>query len=314
MSPPPTVLVAGLDGRSLPLEAPMLHRQGCRIEERASGRLFLGSLADPGVRLGVLGAHIRDLRVDEVIRRARADLTTRHVSLLVLVPVGEPASLERDVLSAGANVVMRRPLDRIRLEAAIAKLLVVPRRVETRVLVEGQVIGALRAGEAERFSGVTRNVSSRGMLLACTRRLDVGLELELEIRLPFSAEAVRALGHVVRETDVGWPYIGYGIEFIAIPVDTAAALDRLIVSLAVQAPRPPGSDPVIHSTVRHDPWIYEILAPAPKGGAWLVEIRRTVRDRWRPGAGSPFFVVSGSSPTEALREARRFLDLHAGDP
>ena len=56
--------------------------------------------------------------------------------------------------------------------------------------------------------------------------------------------------------------------------------------------------------------MYEILEPVPKSQVWQVEIRRGVRDGWRPGAAGPFYVVEGESEDEALRRALDFVRMH----
>ena len=52
---PPPILVAGLDARSLVLEAPMLLRDGHVVEQRTTGRALLLDIPREQVRLVVLG-------------------------------------------------------------------------------------------------------------------------------------------------------------------------------------------------------------------------------------------------------------------
>src|SRR5262245_18175633 len=151
-----TILVAGLDSRSLFLEAPVLLRDRAVLEEKASARELLDGLAREAGRLVILGTHIPDVDVAEAIRRIRSLPSTRRVSILVLVPADEQAGLEEELKSTGANAVLRRPLDRAELEGWIAKLLVVPRRVDARVPVFGQVVGTPRTEETGHFYGLSR--------------------------------------------------------------------------------------------------------------------------------------------------------------
>jgi hypothetical protein len=67
-------------------------------------------------------------------------------------------------------------------------------------------------------------------------------------------------------------------------------------------------EPRIRATVEHEAWVYEILDPVRRDEVWQVEIRRGPRDRWRPGAGGPFYVVVGVSPEAAYREAKAFVE------
>jgi CheY-like chemotaxis protein len=303
-----SVLVAGLDGRSLALEAPVLQREHHAILEVENGRSLVEEIVRHGARLLVLGPRLPDLDLPEAIRRVRASALARHVSILALLPVGEPAETESEAAAAGANAVMRRPLDVAQLEAWLAKLIAVARRVETRVPVQGRVVGTPRDREDAHFYGLSRNLSVAGMLLASPVRLAEGPDLELAFDLPGAAPGLQALGRVVRQAgEVGWPYIGYGVEFLYLP---ALSFDA-IVDLVARGGRPalgaPDVTHGIHSTVRREAWVYEILEPVRRDDTWHAEIRRAPREAWRPGEAGPFYVVEGASPEKALREAREFL-------
>jgi hypothetical protein len=165
---------------------------------------------------------------------------------------------------------------------------------------------------APHFYGLTRNLSVNGMLLASPIRLAEGPELELEFHLPGASPRLRALGRVVREAgDVAWPYIGYGVEFIFVPPESLDAIASVVAQWQLNAtPAPPehAAGPGIHSTIRRDCWVYEILEPVAYAEGWQAEIRRSPRETWRPGGAGPFYVVEGASREEALHEARQFLD------
>jgi CheY-like chemotaxis protein len=304
-----SVLVAGLDGRSLSLEAPVLQREGHEILEVDSGRALVEEIVRNRARLLVLGPRLPDLDLPEAIRRVRASALARHVSILGLLPTAESPELETASTAAGANAVMRRPLDPAQLEAWIAKLIAVARRVETRVPVQGRVVGTPRDREDAHFYGLSRNLSVTGMLLASPVRLAEGPDLELVFDMPGAAPGLQALGRVVRQAgEVGWPYIGYGVEFLYLP---AMSFDAIVNLVARGGLPPPALTPAtthgIHSTVRREAWVYEILEPVRRDETWHAEIRRAPREAWRPGEAGPFYVVEGPSPEKALREAREFL-------
>jgi CheY-like chemotaxis protein len=250
----------------------------------------------------VLGPRLPDLGLLELLRRLRSSSTTRHVSTLVLVPAGEPTELEAQAVEAGANAALRRPLDTRSLEAWIAKLLEVPRRVETRVPVQVQLIGSPRDDAGGHFCGVTRNISVHGLLLASPMRLDAGLDLDLEFALARHPR-LTALGRVVREAgEVAWPYIGYGVEFLFLPPLCLEAIHDEVAQFSASRPRRG-----IHSTLRSAGYVYEILEPVPYQGGWQTEIRRAPSEQWRPGQAGPFYVVEGASRDRALSEAASFL-------
>src|SRR5262245_13605530 len=309
---PPPVLFAGLDGRSLVLEAPILKREGHVLEEAGSAKALINGLAKSRARLVVLGPRLPDLSLPETIRRIRASPLTKHISILALIPSGEAPSLDGEAAQAGANAVLRRPFDKNRLDPWIAKLLVVPRRVEARVPVQGHVVGTPKTITAGHFFGLTRNLSVNGMLLASPVRLTGAPDVDLELSLP-STGRLSALGRVVREaSEVSWPYLGYGIEFLYVPTESFEALLGLVAQeVAVrEAVMAADTRHGIHSTIRREAWVYEILDPVPRSQVWQVEIRRGGRDGWRPGGAGPFYVVEGESEDEALRHALDFVRLH----
>lgn len=303
------ILVAGLDSRSLILEAPVLLRDHAMLAEKPSARELLDGLAREGARLVVLGPHLVDLPLPEAVRRIRALPVTRRVSVLVLLPAAEPAEAEREVVLAGANAVLRRPLDRFLLEQWLTKLLSVPRRVEARVPVHGQVVGTPRHAASGHFYGLSRNLSIHGMLLASPVRLAEAPDVDLELQLPEPASRVRALGRVVRDAgEVGWPYLGYGVEFLFVPPESLTAIASLVGNRPPPATIRPLALPArIRATIRLGPWIYEIVEPVPYEAGYLVEIRRGPRESWRPGLSGPFYVVEGPSEEAAVRAAREFV-------
>jgi CheY-like chemotaxis protein len=303
------LLVAGLDARSLLLEAPVLQREQDLILQEEWARELLPRIARTRARLVVLGPRLPDLELNEAVRRIRSSAATRRVSILVLVPAADPPGVEAAAIEAGANAALRRPLERGVLESWIAKLLAVPRRIETRIPVQGQVVGTPRPA-ALHFCGLTRNVSLNGMLLASPVKLGSAPDLDLEFSVTGVSHLLRALGRVVREApEVGWPYLGYGVEFLFMPPESQEVLGALVGRRLPQFPSKQVSHG-IHSTVRRDDWVYEILEPVPRDTGWQAEIRRATRVGWRPGVAGPFFVVEAGSPEGALRAARDFLGRH----
>lgn len=303
-----SVLLAGLDPSSLP-EAPVLHREQHPVEELSGARALLTRLMHGGARLLLLGPALGSPNLTETVRRVRSSPSLRRVSILVVLPA-EHGSLAADALKAGANAVLQQPLDPVRFDTWLTRLLSVQRRVDVRVAVAGQVLATTRVGEGHHFSGLTRNLSLTGMLLASPVRLHVGTgaDIDLEISLNGPLPRFHAIGRVVREApEVPWPYLGYGIEFLFVPPESQQALGNFLSEEGAAR----NEAPVIFSTIKRDPWIYEILAPTASRQGWQAEIRRAPREGWRPGEGGPFYVVEGDTPEDALRAARDFVHRHA---
>lgn len=305
-----TVLVAGLPVAQVLAESSVLLRDAHTVAEADSARSLLRLLAEGDSRLALLGPELPDLSLPETLRRIRSSPATRRVSLLVLLPGESSSETAGELLQAGANAVLQRPVDALRFDTWLTRLMAVPRRVDVRVPVEGQVVGALRDGAAGYFTGLTRNVSLNGALLASPVSLPLGADLDLEVSLSASLPRFKAVGRVVRQArEVAWPHLGYGVEFVFVPPDAQSALADFLAAGAPAEAHPEGPD-TIRSTVRRGEWIYEVLTPQPGPGGWQAEIRRAQRDVWRPGAAGPYYVVDGASADEALKAARVFIERH----
>jgi hypothetical protein len=306
-----SIVAAGLDARELRLEVRFLQRESELVREAASLAELVELVERERPALVVLGPGLCEPPLAEIVKRVRATGAGRGVSVLALVPAADPAGSEGVLIGAGANAALRRPLDRFVLESWVAKLVQVPRRVRARIPVHAQVVGNRKSAPGEHFYGLSRNLSVHGMLLASPVRIE-GEDLDLELDLPGSEERVRVLGRIVREApEVGWPYFGYGVEFLFLPEAAQRSIQRL-VRLEAEPDTSPGlwAPGAIHSTLRRDEWIYEITEPARTEGGFLVEIRRAQRREWRPGRASPFYVVQAAAPRAALDEARAFIGRH----
>jgi len=305
------VLTAGLDGRELQLEVRFLQREPEQVKEVLSAGELFDAVARDGAALVVLGPRLPDLPMVETIRHLREGRDGPRTSILAVIPASDPVGTEGVVLGAGANAALRRPLERFVLESWVAKLLDVPRRVLARIPVHVQVVGSRKSAPGEHFYGLSRNLSVHGMLLASPVRIEAE-DLDLEIDLPEPEGRIRVLGRIARDApEVGWPYLGYGVEFLFLPEAGQRAIDRMVRREAPPEPVKslwaPGA---IHSTLRRDDWIYEITEPARTESGFLVEVRRAPRAGWRPGQASPFYVVQGESAHEALAAAREFVRRH----
>jgi CheY-like chemotaxis protein len=304
------ILSAGIDARELRLEVRFLQRSADLVAQAGSAQEVKDALAKDGFSLVVLGARLPELPLVETIQEIRAG-PSRRVSILAMIAASEPEGMEGLVLGAGANAALRRPLDRFVLESWVSKLIDVPSRVRARIPVHVQVVGSRHGTEGEHFYGLSRNLSVHGMLLASPVRIEAE-DLDLEIDLPEAEGRVRVLGRIAREApEVGWPYVGYGIEFLFLPESAQRVIDRLVRREAPhEPPRSLWAPGAIHSTLRKGDWIYEISDPARTEGGFLVEIRRGSREGWRPGRASPFYVIEESSPVAALEKARAFVHRH----
>ena len=287
-----------------------LQRSPDLVAEAGSAREVADALAGDGFSLVVLGARLPDLPLVETIQEIRAS-PSRRVSILAMIAASEPEGAEGLVLGAGANAALRRPLDRFVLESWVSKLVDVPSRVRARIPVHVQVVGSRHGTEGEHFYGLSRNLSVHGMLLASPVRIEAE-DLDLEIDLPESEGRVRVLGRIAREApEVGWPYVGYGIEFLFLPESAQRVIDRLVGARPRTSRRAACGrrEPSTRRCARATGSTSSATRRAPRVG-FLVEIRRGSREGWRPGRASPFYVIEERSPAAALEKARAFVHRH----
>ena len=280
------ILVAGLDARELRLEVRFLQRDPGLVTEALSARELFDAVAREDASLVVLGPRLPDVPIEEAIRRIREGPAGQRASILVLIPASDLEGTEGIVLGAGANAALRRPLERFVLESWVAKLVDVPRRVLARIPVHVQVVGSRKSAPGEHFYGLSRNLSVHGMLLASPVRIEAE-DLDLEIDLPEAEGRIRVLGRIAREApEVGWPYMGYGIEFLFLPEAGQRAIDRMVKretppepARSLWAPTP--------STRRCGATSGSTRSPSPRGRTAASWSRSAAPPAWAGAPGKP---------------------------
>lgn len=157
----------------------------------------------------------------DFIREVREDDATKGTSIAVYAP-GEIDPVEMDLLSAGANAVLRLPVTRD-WDKRLARLVHVPPRQAVRVpvFVEVEAEGAVRT-----TLGTSVNLSENGILIQA-RALDLGSELVFAFRLPAATEPVRGRAKVVR---VGSDD-NFGLEFSEISGESLQVIRAFITRI-----------------------------------------------------------------------------------
>jgi hypothetical protein len=137
------------------------------------------------------------------IREVREDDATKATSIAVYAP-DEMDPVEMDLISSGANAVLRLPVTRD-WDKRLARLLQVPPRQAVRVpvFVEVEAEGSTRT-----TLGTSVNLSESGILIQA-QALDLGAELSFAFRLPGATDPVRGRARVVRMAGDD----GVGLEF-----------------------------------------------------------------------------------------------------
>ena len=211
------ILVAGLDSRSLLLEAPFLLRGRRPDRGAASACDLMERLARGGRGSSCSGP------------RSRTRPSSRSSAGSAACPPPARSRSSRSSPRGSRHASRRRPRGRRQRRPAPA-----PRPRPSRGLARQAARRCPAAStrgsrcrarwwappgtrSSGHFYGLSRNLSVNGMLLASPVRL-AGSDLDIEFHLPESGRRVRAIGRVVREArDVAWPYLGYGVEFVFVP-------------------------------------------------------------------------------------------------
>jgi hypothetical protein len=152
----------------------------------------------------------------------REDPSTRGLSIVV-VARGDFDPGEVELLEAGANAILRLPLE-FDSDERLERLLHVPVRKEARFSVSFRV-DTYAAGAAE--PALALNLSQSGMLMEATGDLRVGEPLQMQFPLGEEPPPVQTHGRVVR---VAAPS-QYGIEFTDVDADVSTRIRHFIENL-----------------------------------------------------------------------------------
>jgi CheY-like chemotaxis protein len=156
---------------------------------------------------------------DELCARIREDEKLGKVYFL-LICSGRKADI-RKAERCGANSFITRPLDFPEIADRVGRLLEMPSRRDTRVLVKVKVHGTFRA---DPFFCTSRDISVSGILIETDKTLAKGDEISCSFYLP-STERVTVEGEVARVVRGERSAYSYGIRFI----DTSPEVSRRIL-------------------------------------------------------------------------------------
>jgi CheY-like chemotaxis protein len=174
-------------------------------------------------------------------RRLREKPVWRFVSMMLVVPAGEP-HLE-ECLVPGLNDFMLAPFPGDELLDKVRRLTVIPARRELNTIAkvrEGRPDGAALFGK-------TLNVSATGVLVEIESLIGVGRRVEIEFFLPGDSVPLRASARVMRRTvDLDLFHPAFGLHFEGISAQDAARIDSFVAKREhVEIPRPvsPAAEP-----------------------------------------------------------------------
>jgi eukaryotic-like serine/threonine-protein kinase len=189
----PKVLIVGSAELGTDLERTILWADGIEraLVSTAGGALEVARAFVPSV---VVIDGVDAQAAVGLLRRLRENAGTRRSSIVVVSrQTGLP---EEELRQAGANLVLTGPVDPPLWNTRLAELLVVPRRVRTRLPV--RVVPQSDGAVAEPIMAEARDLSVGGMLLETKASLPPGTILDLCFTLPGGEGEARAVGSVVR--------------------------------------------------------------------------------------------------------------------
>lgn len=152
-----------------------------------------------------------------------------HATPVILVIAGDCAAEHARAVSAHADDILAKPLSRIQLNVAVARLLrEKPARGLTRVGVEAEVRVRLSRAESSAW-GLARDLSRGGIFVESHGRLPVDTEVDLDFRLPNQSAPLRPTARVIwsgPHPKTGAP--GMGLRFVRMDRSSTDRIDAYV--------------------------------------------------------------------------------------
>jgi CheY-like chemotaxis protein len=201
-------------------EQSFLRRSDIRIFPSASNRDILAVHKDRKADLIISNLDEEDMNGEDLCAVIRGDDALRAVSIM-LVCSGQEADLTRCV-ACNANAFISRPISTAVLLQEAHRLLNIAPRKSCRVPLSIKVDGI---AHEKAFGGKAENISASGMLLWSAAKLQEGDAMQCSFALS-GAKRLTAVAEVVRVLpDKNGKEIGYGISFVDLSPEAAAAIE-----------------------------------------------------------------------------------------
>lgn len=220
------ILLVDHSRSALVFEESVLRRRDALIITALAGSEGLVKAQDAQPRLIIFGFDLFDMTAPEFCEAIRRDERTSEISLLMIC---DPDAHEhRDLcLSAGANDVAYRPLQRADLDQKVEALTRIPVRRQLRTIAKLEV-SLERSGRF--LLGRTTNISAGGMLLELERSLPHDTQGIVHFYLP--GDPVPLDLHVeIRRSDLSGSTARYGLEFVDMSDHDRARVEHYVFRL-----------------------------------------------------------------------------------
>lgn len=160
-----------------------------------------------------------------LIELVRTEARMRDVAVVVAAR-GAQTPDEKDLMSAGADVILRLP-GGTAWDEHIDRLLALPTRRDVRVPIH--IRADAQVGE-DLVEATILNLGLRGMLILSPAPLEMGQEIEFAFRIPGEKPLVTGSGRIARQASP----TQYGVEFLRIDPEDEERLRRLVSATALR--------------------------------------------------------------------------------
>lgn len=208
---------------ALAYQETILRRRDAVISTALAGTEGLQKAQAERPQLIIFGYDLFDMSGPEFCRSIRGNEITKGVSLLLVCDRDSTEHAEL-CLSAGANDVIYRPLQRHELDAKVEKLTAIPVRRQLRTITKIEV----SLEKNGRFVlGRSMNISATGMLLEVDRVLTTEGVVRVQFYLPGDPKPLQADAEILRAEFSG-TMARYGLRFIHLPAEEKERIEHFV--------------------------------------------------------------------------------------
>lgn len=218
----------------LELEKTLLKNRGMEIFTATSGKEAIEIHRREKVNVILCDLNMPDLSGLDVCRLIRNDEALKTVSIIMVTTKGSDEDIAK-CMSAGANDVISKPINRVELLKKVFKYTNISFRSDTRLLVRLQAQGTTERSEI--FAGMTRNISSTGFLLETAQKFSIGDTATFSISFPGFSAKIPVKGEIAREMDLesersysGVKMTFYGVRFTEVSSELRNYIDYFVKS------------------------------------------------------------------------------------